>query len=308
MSVYIACGLAILVFFLFYKAGIYRRELKRISESIRRIEIGSSNEQLREAYSDKRLSQLILSINTLYEDVRRYHAETELSTNQLKNSMADLSHDLRTPLTSIIGYLNLIKKETDPKQQDEYLQIALERADSLKQLINSLFELVTLDAQSYQFTIEPVNLNALLRQEIAAFYESISVICTEPEIDIPERNILIMADAGAVQRIFENLIGNMVKYGKDSICIRAVISGDKARVVFKNGAEVLPQNPAQLFARGFTMDRTRNHESAGLGLAITQKFTEGCGGQISAAQEADQLCITVEWPLLHRPDANNMRH
>jgi len=295
----VAVLLGIGCIYLIINKVLVTKEMRRMAREIEQVGSDHSSSQLTIQMPNAALADLAMSVNHLqriHQDQLVEHVKWE---EEYKQSMADISHDLRTPLTAMTGYLKLLKKEgQDSEKQKEYVQIAYEKSDTLNQLVTSLFELARLESNAYQFEWESVDIKEVLEQELVSFYPQFLQQGTEPRVGIPEIKMQIRADHTAVQRIFNNLIQNALNHGAGDICINVVVKGGKVHVEVSNAAPNLtPDDLERVFIRAYTADPARNHTGGGMGLAIVKAFTEQMKGTVEAELKDDRFCITVSFAL-----------
>ena len=172
---------------------------------------------------------------------------------ELRQAIANVSHDLRTPLTSIMGYLQLMgDKSISQEEQEQYRIIVEKRAKALQLLITSFYDLSRLEANEYNFDLKPIKLNNLLYDIIASFYNDLLSKKIEPIIDIDSKPVVIIGDENAVRRIFSNLIQNIIKYGKNVVFICLKEYEDKIITTLRNdGCTLNSEDGDKLFERFF---------------------------------------------------------
>lgn len=250
----------------------------------------------------KELSSIETKLNTLkYESVRNEQAARE--AEQRKNDLVVyLAHDLKTPLTSVIGYLTLLQDEQQIPEElrNKYLSISLQKAERLEDLINEFFEITRFNLQNVTLEKSRINLSLLLRQLMDEFYP----VLPEKNLRIDariEENLLYYGDADKLARVFDNLLRNAVAYSYENtpITIEAVFRGGEYRVSFTNlGDEIPPQKLERVFEKFFRLDsaRTSRTGGAGLGLAIAKQITELHGGRLTAESSRESTVFTVTLP------------
>ena len=240
---------------------------------------------------DKHMRKLASDINVLLKELRaqslRYHAGDQ----ELKNAVTTISHDLRTPLTAIFGYLDLLEQEELSPEVQRYAQVIRDRAQLLKQLTEELFRYsVVLSVEDAE--TESVNLGDVLEESIAAFYTELRERNIEPIIDLPEAKVTRNLNRGALGRVFSNLLNNAVKYSAGDLEITLKETGE---ITFENTAPGLDEmQVGRLFDRFYTVEAAR--KSTGLGLAIAKTLVEQMGGSISAVLQNGRLRICVVFP------------
>ena len=273
----------------------YKREFRRINKEI----TNNLNEyvNIKTKSVDKDVEILVQNINLIFDSKQKVVAEKEKNEEELRASITNMSHDLRTPLTSIMGYLQMIRSEkaseTDKK---EYMDIVEKRTRSLQQLISSFYDLSRIEGNEYNFNYKKVNLSNVLCENIALFYNDFINNSIEPVIEIEEGIKEIISDEGAITRIFSNLIGNMIKHGENFVKITLKQENDVIITEFINKATGLTQeNVDKLFDRFYTVDNSRSDRNTGLGLYITKILVEKLGHNIKANLKEDNLVISITW-------------
>ncbi len=211
---------------------------------------------------------------------------------ELKNAVTNISHDLRTPLTAICGYLDLLEKEEKSENAERYIGIIRNRSEMLIRLTEELFRYSVILAGENHTPWEPVDLNRALEESVAAFYTALSERNINPRIRMPEEKVIRILDGSALSRIFSNLLQNAVKYSGGDLEITLSGTGE---IVFANTAPGLDEiQLGRLFDRFFTVESAR--KSTGLGLAIARDLAERMGGSISAEYGEDRLRICICFP------------
>ena len=273
----------------------YKREFRRINKEI----TNNLDEyvNIKTKSVDKDVEILVQNINLIFDSKQKVVAEKKKNEEELRASITNMSHDLRTPLTSIMGYLQMIRSEkaseTDKK---EYMDIVEKRTRSLQQLISSFYDLSRIEGNEYNFNYKKVNLSNVLCENIALFYNDFINNSIEPVIEIEEGIKEIISDEGAITRIFSNLIGNMIKHGENFVKITLKQENDVIITEFINKATGLTQeNVDKLFDRFYTMDNSRSDRNTGLGLYITKILVEKLGHNIKANLKEDNLVISITW-------------
>lgn len=278
---------------------LLRKEVKSITYQLNKINSSKANSKILLSLRDKSLEGLALEINKTLEEKRKTETEYKKIDLELRQAISNMSHDLRTPLTSIMGYIQLIEDESLPiNEKKEYMDIVKNRAKSLQALITSFYELSRLEAKEYKFEFKSLSLPNILCDIIASFYNDFINKGIEPAIDIDEKAAMVIADENAVRRVFSNLIQNMIKYGEKSVFISLKQQDNFIIIVFKNDAPNLSvEDASHLFERFFTVDRTRNGNNTGLGLAISKQLLEQMGYEISAELIDGKLGITIKFKM-----------
>ena len=239
--------------------------------------------------SNKAMRRLACSINVQLRRLRAERHRLRQGDMELKNAITNISHDLRTPLTAISGYLDLLEREELPEEARRYLTIIKDRAELLEKLTKELFSYSVVLATEESLKKEQTVLNAVLEESIAAFYAILSERGIVPNISIPECRVIRFLDRSALSRIFSNLLNNAIKYSDGDLDILLLETGE---IIFSNTSEKLDAvSVGKLFDRFYTLEAARN--STGLGLAITKTLTESMGGNISAGYKDGRLSICI---------------
>lgn len=276
---------------------LLRKELENIARQLNKINRTKTNSKVLISTWDKSVQMLALEVNKTLEERQSTEAEYKRIDMELRQAIANISHDLRTPLTSIKGYMQLMEDNNlSEEERKQYIEIVDKRAKDLQILISSFYDLSRLEANEYKFELKSMNLTNIMLDIIASFYNDFLSKGIEPAIDIDEKAAMIIADENAVRRVFSNLIQNMLKYGENSVDISLKQHKDYIVTVFKNGAaDLTEEDVVRLFERSFTVDRTRSSNSTGLGLAITKQLVEQMGHKVTAELLDGKFSITVKW-------------
>ncbi|WP_238882705.1 sensor histidine kinase KdpD [Clostridium sp. YIM B02551] len=248
---------------------------------------------------DKDVENLVVNINNLYEIQQKINVKIKSDEEKLRESIANLSHDLRTPLTSIMGYIQLIKDGNISKEEkDRYLEIVERRTGTLQSLITSFYDLSRIEGKEYKFDLKSVSLGDMLCETLALFYEDFINKNIEPNVNIEENVPRIISDEKAVIRIFSNLINNVLEHGKNRVDINLRQENNYIITEFKNDAPNLnEENVTHIFDRFFTADLARSEKNSGLGLCITKALLEQLGHEVEAILYDGVLTIKIKWKI-----------
>lgn len=275
------------------------KEINRLTLELKKLNRDWKIEKLRLSLPNKNIENLIVEINTLIDDKRKMENIYKEKDIELREAIANMSHDLRTPLTSIMGYVYLLNDDKlDKEERKEYLKIIEKRSLVLNDLITNFYGLSRIQADQYEIKFEPVNLELVLGEIIAAFYETLDYKFGEPEINIEEGLGPVLGDKQALNRIFTNLIENIIKHGEGEVKISLKKKNKYIVMEFSNKAEELePKDVNRIFEKFFTKDRMRTGQNTGLGLAIVKLLVEKQGQKIEAKKVGNRLVINIIWSL-----------
>ena len=228
-------------------------------------------------------------INRQLWDLRREQLNLNHGNQELKVAVTNISHDLRTPLTAICGYLDLLEQEESGDNVKKYLDVIRERTDSMRSLTEELFSCSLLAIQDEKLHIEQICINDILEQSIAGFYGVLINKRILPDIQMSEIRVMRQLDKEAVRRIFDNILSNAARYSDGDLTV--ILSAD-GRIQFSNHAAKLSSVEVEkLFERFYTVETARN--STGIGLSIARLLTERMGGGITAEYKDGQLYIQI---------------
>lgn len=214
-----------------------------------------------------------------------------------------LAHDIKTPLTSMIGYLSILNEMDDmpKKQQEKYIKIALDKSYRLEELINELFDVVRFNSEKIILEKEKLNLNLMLAQIIDDFYPTLSELNKKIELN-NEQQIMLVADPDKLGRVFNNLIKNAINYSAENSNIRINVRKNEYNIIvdiINEGRQIPKEKLDQIFEKFYRLDSSRISMTggSGLGLAIAKDIVQLHGGQIKAISSEKETLFRVELPL-----------
>ncbi len=280
--------LALVILGLLIKIHILQRAAEEIGEAFADRLTTDTNTLIDISSRDRYMRRLADAVNVQLRRLRTQCHRFCQGDTELKNAVTNISHDLRTPLTAICGYLDLLEKEEKSEDAERYIGIIRSRCELLILLTEELFRYsVILSKESG--APEPVVLNHVLEESIAAFYTAFKERGITPRIRMPEESVVRMLDGAALSRVFSNLLQNAVKYSGGDLEIALHETGE---IIFANTAPGLDEiQVGRLFDRFFTVESAR--KSTGLGLAIARSLVEQMGGSISAEYTDSRLHIWI---------------
>ena len=295
--------LAIILFIIFIiifsvvmciKLFSYKSQIRDITNQIREFKERKTNKNINTEIADKDIEELACEVNEYLELYKRNEQEKIIFENTLKQGIANMSHDLRTPLTSIIGYLKLLQNDEIDKK--EALDILKNKTNKLKVLINDFFELASIENEDYELDMRKVNLTNVVRDEILSFYEAFKNKGLEPKINISDKSIFIMSDKDRLERIIDNLFSNTLKYAEKDIEINLKEYNDKVILKISNICTSIDEKDVlQMFDRFYMADKVRKGQGTGLGLSIAKSLMEKMDGIITSKFEQNRVSIICQW-------------
>ena len=287
---YVIIVLIILVLFLLVRLILMKKELRRVTNAMKD---NPSHEQMNMDFVDRDLQKMITEVNNLYAEILKICAESKADENKLKESVSVISHDMRTPLTSIIGYLQVAIRSDDNDEIKDSVRIALERARYLNELVNDFFELSLIESDQVEIRIESVNLSGIICEEILAESPQIDRKGLEPVFAQQDKDYYVKADAQKLTRVIQNLISNAVKYSEHRLEFIIEECGDGTIVlkIITDASEKIDTD--KIFDRFYQNDSSRTKGGAGLGLYICKSFVEMMDGSIRAEQKGNVFEILL---------------
>lgn len=290
---------AILFFLSLTALLLYRRQVRGLAQQLKDLEPGS-NQRLTCSVRDRNILSLCRLVNTYIDSQQKLVLQAREAEEELKYTIASVSHDIRTPLTGASGYMQMAEKTEDPDKRKEYCRIVQGRLKDLEQLLDQLFLYTKLTSQEISLQMEPVSLFPLVCEVLTGFYGKFQEQNREPSLDFQEEAIQIQGDSSQLKRVLGNLVSNSLSYGLGTLFI------------FQKGNTLTFSNkvkdpgsidPDQMFVRFYRGDPSRNASKsshAGLGLSIARELTQAMGGKIEARLHEDILEIVLTFQGISR--------
>ncbi len=303
ISVLLFVLLGILIFsviFLFLQRKT-ARDIETIANAVQQISEGDLSTRL-ELEGEGELTEMAENLNRMEEDIQELIDKERNSEQSKTDLITNVAHDLRTPLTSILGYLELLQKNKtlSPDMRQKYLEIAYNKSVRLQKLIEELFGFTKLSYGKVQMNVQKLDIVELLAQLLEESYPNFQKNGLSYDFVSNRKSQLIEADGDLLARLFDNLIGNAIKYGKEGKRIRVSLRADREVVTIKivNYGYVIPENELPLiFDRFYRTDHSRTNASGpggtGLGLAIVKNITEMHHGTVSVSSDLSGTVFTV---------------
>lgn len=289
---FLSACIAVLICIVLYQQFAFRTgtqiKLKKISQKLEEIQDTDSDENVMVFTDNKVLMDLAAQINRLLENQRKVKVDYRRSEISSKKMLSNISHDIKTPMTVILGYLEIMRLNSSG--ENEMLLKVEQKAQRVMELINQFFTLAKLEAGDTEITISKIDVCEACRENVLDFYELLTQKEFQVDVDIPEEAVFVRGNKDALQRILFNLISNVVRYGSDGKYMGMFLRSDEKYIyidVVDKGKGIERAFAQNVFERLFTMEDSRNREiqGNGLGLTIAQNLAHQLGGEITLESE-----------------------
>lgn len=282
--------LLVIIFALLLKIFYMRKAIREIKREFSEKLYTDTNTPIMLSSHDKLVSSLANDINVELKELQKQKHRYIQGDKELKNAITNISHDLRTPLTTICGYLSLLDKEEKSEHIARQLSIIKNRTFALKQLVEELFRYTTIISDTENSVYTETVINNVLEDCISSYYAIFKEKGITPNINLCEQKIVRSVDKTALLRIFNNIIDNAIKYSEGDLTISLFENG---KIVFSNHTSDLNEiQIGKLFDRFYTVNTAR--KSTGLGLSIAKALIEKMDGNISADYSNNVLSIIIK--------------
>ena len=285
----LAAGLALVALGLGLKVALLRHGMKALGRDLVERRGQDTNTLLSLPCRDRELRRLASALNQELRALRQERLRYQQGDKELKEAVVNISHDLRTPLTAISGYLQLLQGQDLPPDTQRYLEQIGGRTQAMKRLTEELFRYSVVGSEE-NLAREPVDLRRAVEEALLSFYGTLEGRGIEPQVRLPEEKVERLLDPAAVNRVLGNILTNALKYSAGDLEVTLEESG---RLTFSNSAPGLdPVAAGRLFDRFYTVEAARN--STGLGLSIAKELTQRMGGSIGAELHGGTLTVWLK--------------
>lgn len=297
--IYVAVAAIIVLLYVLVRLYFLKKEIKSAARQLSELNKNVAEKKIDIRYFDKDFEKLAKEINSQIDLTKKAKAEKRMTEDELKRAISYISHDIRTPMTSILGYIQFLESdELTPEMRKEYTAIVKNSAKRLKVLLEDFFELSIIEQADYPVKIEVIKLNQLTSEVLLGLYEEFNKRNLEPAIQIPEDDVIIMADPSAVKRVIENLMMNATKYSSGNVIIKLEKLQTSVQLTISNSIHQLSEQDLQhMFDRFYKADQTRTGKGAGLGLSIAKSLMGKMNGSLTAELVGDHLVMKCEWSI-----------
>ena len=283
--------LSVIVIVLLAKNYLLKKSMREIYTDFENFLSEDTNVQITVSSGDKTVTRLAKAINLQLTKLRKIKQQYSDGDRELKEAITNISHDLRTPLTAICGYLDLLEKQNHSEDTERYIEQIRNRSEVLKQLTEELFRYSIISSMP-ELSYEKVNLCRVLEESLISFEGTMQQVGIQPEIQMPSVPVWRTLDHSAVVRVFGNIINNAIRYSDGDFEVHLEENG---KITFSNTANKLTTVEVEkLFDRFYTVDTAR--KSTGLGLAIAKTLVEKMNGKIEANIKNKKLNIVICFP------------
>lgn len=289
-------------------------EIKKITKQVEYISEKETNKEVVVGVPNKSVKDLANSINELVRKKKESRQEHIKLEHELREAIANISHDLRTPLTSILGYVQLVEGKLNLNNRDfniedslseeeenlqkvaGYLEIIKSRAGTLNELVESFYELSKISSNDSTLELEAIHMERITCELIADFYQNFVDKNLKLQIDIPQKVSSIIGEKKSVERVIMNLLQNTLRYAKEEVEISIEETESQVMLSVTNErGEVSEEDIPFLFNRFFMANRVRSGEGTGIGLAVVKKLVELMKGEVEAKINGEKLSFVVKW-------------
>lgn len=274
----------------------YRRQVKKTCRQLAFLKENQTNLYLTSELPFREIYDLIDSINEVMDASREMQKVSRQSEDSLKEMITNLSHDIRTPLTSMDGYFQLLSQSTSEVERQHYISVIQGRIASLKDLLEELFTYTKLQNENYELALETLDFSKCVFDTVFSFYDEFQRKGIEPQIDFCETRLPMTGNPEAIRRVLQNIIKNALEHGQKQIMF--MTKSDDEQVIFRCMNDV--ESPdgidmTQVFSRFYKADSARSNTSTGLGLSIAKGLVEKMGGGITAELDGNIFSIALSF-------------
>ena len=295
---YIMIGvLSVLILILIGILISYKRQVKDICRQLRFLQECDSNMLITTEMKKGHIGEMAELLNTLLKERKKERADYQKKERMIADIYTNLSHDIRTPLTSLDGYFQLLEETQEENDRKRYIQIIQERIESLKEMLEELFTYTKLQNGTYELKLEPQNVGQILKETVFSYYDDWAEQGISPQFEITEEPVWIRGNKQALRRTIQNIIRNGLDHGNKEIRIQLSRNEKQMELVFQNKIEPGEQiDISRVFERFYKADKARSKSSTGLGLSIAKGFVQKMHGEIAAEIKEDWFCIKISFP------------
>lgn len=273
---------------------VYRRQVKQTCRQLAFVKENDTNMRLQKLGGFPELDALRNELNQVLEQTKKLSRETIRDEERFKETITNISHDIRTPLTSLDGYFQLLQETESEEERERYVAIIKERIMSLKAMLEELFTYTKLQNKSYELAMENMDFGKCVYEAVFSFYDDFKKKGIEPEVEFSEGVYPVVGNKEAFRRVMQNMIKNALEHGMNTIAMRLWEENGCVLFSCENDVERPEEiDVEQVFERFYKADSARTHTSTGLGLSIAKNFTEKMDGRMEVSVKESRFCIEV---------------
>lgn len=292
--------LVILLLVVLIRSILYRRQIREICRQLSFLHDNDTNLGVTSFMGEDEIIELVNCINRISKGYRAKELEYLKKDKKIKNVLASVSHDIRTPLTSLKGYFQLYVQEKDDSKKAEYEGIIDERIDTLTELLEEMFTYTRLSNDEYEIELEHCDMTAPVLETLFSFYNQINEMEIEIELEIDETTRYIKGNNLAIKRMISNIIKNALVHGAGDLAIKYQADEPGDNITFSCTNSVFNPDEIdvnQVFDRFYKADKARSKNSTGLGLAIAKSYVDRMNGSITACLEGNIFSVNITLPI-----------
>lgn len=291
------CIIIILAFVLGIFIYLYfklRSQIKDIAEQIDFIDKNQSNALVTTQVKISELAALTDVLNHIFESHRTERIKWKKQENEIADIYTNLSHDIRTPLTSLDGYFQLLSESEDKEKNKRYITIIKDRIKALSDMLEELFTFTKLENKTYNIKMCKCDMNEIVRETLFSYYEEWQMRGIVPTLNLTDEKLYFSGNEQVMRRVLQNIIKNVLEHGEKKVEICLDAYGDEIRLTVQN--EVTRADDIdieRIFEKFYKADAARSKTSTGLGMAIAKEMTEEMGGKIAASLINDMFRVSI---------------
>lgn len=291
--------IGILIVLIFVLTGIlvsYERQVHHICRQLRFLQEQETNMLITKEINWEHTGELVRLLNELLQKRKKEQAEYLRKEQMIADTYTNLSHDIRTPLTSLDGYFQLLEHAEKEEERQRYLRIIQERIVSLKEMLEELFTYTKLQNETYELKLERINVGQVLKETMFSYYDNWVSHGITPQFHLTDIPVVIQGNAQALRRVIQNIIKNVLDHGNKEIEVCLTKQGERMKLMFRNQMEEGEEiEVSRVFDRFYKADQARSKSSTGLGLSIAKGFVLKMNGDIRAEQKDEWFEIVIEF-------------
>lgn len=296
--IFLTIGFGLFGLFLLIKHYLYRRQIQAICRQLEFMEAHETNKRVQTDHTTPEILELARCLNDIYDSHSRQQLDAANKSRRMKQALTSISHDIRTPLTSLKGYFQLLLSAESPEKRQTYAAVIDGRINELSTLLEELFTYTKL--QNEEYTLEPAlsDVTKLALETLFSFYEEFKKKGITPEIQVDETPRTGFVNDSAYKRILSNIIRNALIHGNGTIAITYHMDNDAVYFTCENTVAAPEEiDMEQIFDRFYKADSARSRQSSGLGLAIANELAKRLGGSLEATLKDNLFLITFRLPV-----------